>query len=172
MKVYCILSIIVCISLSFLCQGYAPRSNLPSNRVNSSLNLQNPFTSSSKSVKNQKQPLFETKIIPGDYRVAAGFLALSLGLLIGLGNFIAGIPVGLIGILLFVQTGRVRFVFDADSMEVKRVDKTAAIDTSDESQTKLKSSGENFAVGGANRWKYNTWKNWFFIPSKDFPILM
>ena len=170
MKVCCILSIIVSISLSFLCQGYAPCSNLPSNRVNSSLNLQNPFTSSSKSLKNQKQPLFETKVIPGDYRVAAGFLALSLGLLIGFGNFIAGIPVGLIGILLFVQTGRVRFVFDADSMEVKRVDKTAPIDTSED--TKLKSSGENFAVGGANRWKYSTWKNWFFIPSKDFPILM
>jgi hypothetical protein len=27
-------------------------------------------------------------------------------------------------------------------------------------------------VGGRNRWKYDTVTNWFFIPSKDFPILV
>jgi hypothetical protein len=27
-------------------------------------------------------------------------------------------------------------------------------------------------VGGENRWKYDTFVNWDFLPSEDFPILV
>ena len=33
-------------------------------------------------------------------------------------------------------------------------------------------SGENVVVGGANRWGYDTFVNWRFFPSVDFPILV
>ena len=67
-----------------------------------------------------------------------------------------------IGALLAVQSTRVRFEFDDEAMEVKLGGK------GDE----LKSSGENFAVGGQNRWKYDTWTNWDVFPSEQLPILM
>ena len=36
----------------------------------------------------------------------------------------------------------------------------------------LGDTGENFAVGGANRWKYGSFVNWEFFPSADLPILV
>ena len=36
----------------------------------------------------------------------------------------------------------------------------------------LEDSGENFAVGGKNRWRYDTWTNWEVYPSESFPVLM
>jgi Protein of unknown function (DUF3119) len=34
------------------------------------------------------------------------------------------------------------------------------------------SIGENVVVGGENSWKYNTFVNYAFLPSEDFPILV
>eukprot|EP00970_Alexandrium_tamarense_P000127 scaffold17_cov194-Alexandrium_tamarense.AAC.6 len=36
----------------------------------------------------------------------------------------------------------------------------------------LADSGENIVVGGANRWSYDSFVNWDFYPSVDFPILV
>ncbi len=36
----------------------------------------------------------------------------------------------------------------------------------------LEKSRDNFAVGGKNRWAYNTFTKWSFIPSRELPILM
>ena len=33
-------------------------------------------------------------------------------------------------------------------------------------------TGENFAVGGENRWTYDSFVNWEFFPSVDLPILV
>ena len=49
-------------------------------------------------------------------------------------------------------------------MEVCYVDKT--------SPDGIKQSKENFAVGGRNRWSYKSFKNWYFVPNKDFPVFM
>ena len=103
--------------------------------------------------------------IPKNYNVAVGSAATSAALIFGAHNIIAGIPFGLLGLLLFIQTGKVRFVFDGEAMEVFVAKKG-------EKGEDINASRENFVVGGKNRWKYNTFTDWFFIPSKNFPILM
>ena len=103
--------------------------------------------------------------IPKNYNVAIGSFATCAGLAFGLHNIIAAIPFGLLGLLLIIQTGKVRFVFDNEAMEV-------FVARKDEKGEELNASRENFVVGGKNRWKYSTFTNWFFIPNKNFPILM
>ncbi|CAM9202583.1 unnamed protein product [Phaeothamnion confervicola] len=39
------------------------------------------------------------------------------------------------------------------------------------SEGELTATGENFAVGGQNRWRYDTWVNWEFYPTIGIPIL-
>mmetsp|Transcript_24121 Transcript_24121/g.40261 ORF Transcript_24121/g.40261 Transcript_24121/m.40261 type:complete len:115 (+) Transcript_24121:333-677(+) len=69
----------------------------------------------------------------------------------------------LIGAFLGSQTTKIRFVFDDEAFEVK-VQKGDAED--------LEDSRDNFAVGGKNRWKYDTFTHWQFYPSEEFPILV
>jgi len=96
-------------------------------------------------------------IIKEDYTLAAIFVTASAVLILALPFF--GFGVGLIflllGLLFFIQTGRVRFVFDEDAFEVK-----ALADTGMD----LESAGQNFAVGGENRWTYGSFVNWEFFP--------
>lgn len=68
-----------------------------------------------------------------------------------------------------VATARraVRFVFDDDAFEVK----TKAFDELF-SSAPLVSTGDNFAVGGDNRWAYDSFVNWEFFPSEALPILV
>jgi hypothetical protein len=56
-------------------------------------------------------------------------------------------------------------VFDDEALEVK------ISSGGGDGAEKLRSSGENIVVGCANRWRYDTVADWFFIPSKEFPIL-
>ena len=106
-------------------------------------------------------------MIPPNYNVAIGFTLSSIALIFGAQNFFAGIPIGLVAALLVRQTGKVRFSFDNEALEILVSKKGAK--NSDEMLIKTR---ENIVVGGRNRWKYSTFKNWFFIPSKEFPILM
>lgn len=99
----------------------------------------------------------EPLIIAPDYRVALGFGLTGLGLALPpLSNPGAGVPLALIGAFLATRTQKVRFVFDDEAMEVMTVG----------SDGELELSGENFAVGGRNRWAYSTFTNWEFYPSK------
>jgi hypothetical protein len=113
-----------------------------------------------------KKEAYPEVVIPPSYNVPIGAVSLAAALIFGADNYWAGVPIGLIGVLLGVQAGRVRFLFDGDSMEVKVAKKGEG------DADALGDSGQNFAVGGKNRWKYSTFTDWFFIPSKDFPILM
>lgn len=103
--------------------------------------------------------------IPKNYNVAIGSFATASALLLAAHNIIAAVPFGLLGLLLIIQTGKVRFVFDKEAMEVFVAKK-------DDKGDEVNASRENFVVGGKNRWKYSTFTEWFFIPSKSFPILM
>lgn len=103
--------------------------------------------------------------VPKSYNVAIGSIATSAALTFGAHNILLGIPFGLLGLLLIIQTGKVKFVFDNEAMEVFVAKK-------DEKGEEINASRENFVVGGKNRWKYSTFTDWFFIPSKSFPILM
>ena len=143
-----------CISIS---HSLRPIVNIKTSSSSLHLNMKKAI------VPDQTAPV----IVPPDFRVSIGFVTLSIAISAGLHNLFVGIPVGLIGALLVFQTTRVRFVFDNEAMEVKRAEKN--VENGSES---LKESGENFAVGGKNRWGYKSFTNWFFIPSKDFPILM
>ncbi len=104
--------------------------------------------------------LKKTVVIDSNYNVAIGFSGLGV-LGMATGNVFLGLPSTALGALLFKQTGRVRFVFDAEALEVK-------INKGNE----LANSGENFAVGGKNRWKYKTFTRWGMLPSKEFPVFM
>ncbi|KAI3946408.1 hypothetical protein MKW92_042797 [Papaver armeniacum] len=97
-------------------------------------------------------------VIPGpDYRLPVGFLGLAGGLAYT-DNLFGAVPVGLIGLLLLVQSTRVKFVFDDEALEVKIGEQ-------------LEESGENAFVGGKNRWKYSSFINWeLWWP--NFPILV
>ena len=61
-------------------------------------------------------------------------------------------------LFLAFQTTTLRFAFDEDSFSLVRAsgDKTP----------------ENVVVGGENRWKYSSFSNYDFLPSRGFPILV
>ncbi|XP_027072287.2 uncharacterized protein [Coffea arabica] len=99
----------------------------------------------------------ETVVPEPDYRIPIVLLGFAGGLIYA-DNLLGAAPVGLLGLLLLVQTTRVRFVFDEEALEVKVGEQ-------------LEESGENFFVGGKNRWKYSTFVNWeLWWP--NFPILV
>jgi hypothetical protein len=120
-----------------------------------------PSISSLKLPNNSKSKVTEVTVIPPNYNVPIGALSLS-ALSLSTGNLFAAVPFGAIGALLTVQAGRVRFLFDNEALEIK-VEK---------GEDKLTDSRENFVVGGKNRWSYKNFTEWYFIPSKDFPVLM
>lgn len=59
---------------------------------------------------------------------------------------------------LAFQTTTLRFAFDDDSFSLVKADGS--------------SMGENVVVGGENKWKYSSFKNYDFLPSSGFPILV
>lgn len=64
----------------------------------------------------------------------------------------------LFGAFIAFQTATLRFTFDDTDFSLVKAD--------------LSTTGENVVVGGENRWKYDTFVNWDFLPSEDFPILV
>ena len=78
-------------------------------------NIKKPIHLFNKKIDAKPKTIIEKTVIPGNYNVASGFILTSLGIGLGLHNIFLAAPIGLIGGLLFVQTGRVRFVFDNDS---------------------------------------------------------
>lgn len=108
---------------------------------------------------------FPTIVIPKNYNVAIGSLAITILSLVR-GNFFVGVPFAALSLLLFVQTGKIRFVLDNEAFELF-VSKGG-----EENKEALEETRENIVVGGKNRWKYDSFVNWFFIPSKEFPILV
>eukprot|EP01040_Poterioochromonas_malhamensis_P011025 gene11025-12017_t len=123
------------------------------------------FTSQKSSPAQPQKPKFPTLTVPPNYNVALGCLAIA-GVCAVTKNYGAAVPLGFIGSFLYVQTGKIRFLFDDEAIEVV-VSKKA-----ESGEEKLSQTRENFAVGGRNRWKYNTITDWFFIPSKEFPVLV
>eukprot|EP00640_Fibrocapsa_japonica_P007543 CAMPEP_0113940324 /NCGR_PEP_ID=MMETSP1339-20121228/6485_1 /TAXON_ID=94617 /ORGANISM="Fibrocapsa japonica" /LENGTH=151 /DNA_ID=CAMNT_0000944121 /DNA_START=166 /DNA_END=621 /DNA_ORIENTATION=- /assembly_acc=CAM_ASM_000762 len=100
-------------------------------------------------------------IISPDFRIPLALIGIGVGLAVPGENIFAGIPITLIGAALTFQTTRLRFVFDSKALELKYATKDGLVN-----------SGENFKVGGANRWDYDTFTNWVFYPSPSFPILV
>jgi hypothetical protein len=90
-------------------------------------------------------------VVPEDYKLSVGFVA--VGLLLLVAPWIPGGFSLILGTFLLFQTLRIRFVFDDDAFEVKSkpLDDLFSPDLTD--------TGENFAVGGENRWSYSSFVN-------------
>lgn len=65
----------------------------------------------------------------------------------------------LFSLFLAFQTTTLRFAFDEDSFSLV-------------SANGAKLEQENVVVGGENKWRYDSFKNYDFLPSRDFPILV
>jgi len=101
-------------------------------------------------------------VIAPSYNLAAGTAGVSALLAALPGSGLADFPAvvfGLLAALFGVQTGRVKFCFDDQAMEIRIGDD-------------LKKGGENIVVGGANRWNYKSFVNWDIFPNRSFPILV
>ena len=70
-------------------------------------------------------------------------------------------------LFLAVQASRVRFVFGPRSLEV-----VVGADTPEEIAAGQGTETENRFVGGKNEWSYDSFVNWEFFPSKEFPVLV
>ena len=70
---------------------------------------------------------------------------------------------GIFGAFLAVQSQRVKFKFDSQSLEV--------LLGGDEPE-EMVSSGENVFVGGENKWAFSSFVNWEIFPSPKFPVLV
>jgi hypothetical protein len=84
----------------------------------------------------------------------------------GTQNALPATVLSVLGLFLAFQTRRVRLLFDGEALEVKTVAPKSA------DQSALSDSGENWAVGGKNRWSYTSINKWFFLPSKRLPVLL
>ncbi|KAL7574932.1 hypothetical protein ACA910_010758 [Epithemia clementina (nom. ined.)] len=70
--------------------------------------------------------------------------------------------------LLWVQTRRVRCVFEKDAFEFYNI-KGPHLDL--ERGAHLESKPANYVSGTRNRWKYDSITNWGFFPSEVFPVI-
>lgn len=101
-------------------------------------------------------------IIPPSYNFPIGTSGITAGLVALKAPVALPVFFGALTTLLAVQATRVRFSFDNKALEVLVEKKDGD----------LADSGENFAVGGENRWNYNTFTRWNFVPSESFPVFM
>jgi len=130
--------------------------------------------------EHQRQPekshvLFATglELVDPSYNLAIGAFGIGLGA--GFGEdlrdsngdkLLTAKPFGalaliftLFSLFLAFQTTTLRFAFDDDSFSL--VNAGGA-----------KLERENVVVGGENKWKYSSFKNYDFLPSRQFPILV
>jgi hypothetical protein len=70
--------------------------------------------------------------------------------------------------LLWVQTARVRLVFEKDSLEFYNV-KGPRLDLNNGAE--LVKKPNNYVSGTPNRWKYDSIINYGFFPSLEFPVI-
>jgi hypothetical protein len=75
----------------------------------------------------------------------------------------------LIAALLWVQTRRVRLVFEKDSFEFYNI-KGPSLDF--DQGAWLERKPDNYVSGTINRWKYDNITNWSFFPSLDYPLIV
>ena len=146
------LVVFLCVNALYAFQNNFKRSSLISTSLNMALTSEN-----KKLTKIAEIP----PIIPAPcYNLALG-TSVICGFNAVTGNIFNAVGFGLLALLFAVQAGRVKFVFEDDAMELKIGN----------DNKNLNDSGENIVVGGANRWDYNTFTSWLFIPLKEFPIL-
>jgi len=132
----------------------------------------NPLFKVSSSIETMKGLKMSLELVEPSYNLAIG--AFGIGLISGVGEDIRdgegeklltskffgffAVIFTIFSLFLAFQTTNVRFGFDDNSFSLVSKDG--------------KSSGENAVVGGENKWGYSSFKNWDFLPSEKFPILV
>uniref|UniRef100_A0A7S3QJM8 Uncharacterized protein n=1 Tax=Chaetoceros debilis TaxID=122233 RepID=A0A7S3QJM8_9STRA len=130
------------------------------------------FVVQSPSVSTRSTELNMIDLVDPSYNLAIGAFGVGLA-----GGFLEDVrdeegeklltakPAGALALLFTVfslflafQTTTLRFGFDDDSFSLVKADGS--------------SMGENVVVGGENKWAYSSFKNWDFLPSSGFPILV
>lgn len=112
------------------------------------------------------KPQYGNVVIDSDVRPAVFLLALGIGLdlipipfdipyLVPYGQWAIGTLIAALGLVLYYQTFRVRFVFDDENC----VELKSALVGSE-----LKDTGDNPVVGGKNRWSCDNIVNYDFFP--------
>lgn len=141
------------------------------------------FPKKEKIPNEPKKPKLPDVVIDSDYTLAYVFAAIGVFIILTSpdktcvpgSSFVCppsvwGVVQGGLNLLfasfLAIQARRIRFVFDETSFELKNVDFAAS------NEEVLRASGENFVVGGANRWDYDKFVNYDFFPSEDYPVLV
>jgi hypothetical protein len=71
--------------------------------------------------------------------------------------------------LLYVQTSRVRCVFEKDAFEFYNV-KGPGLDY-ENGKAELVKKPDNYVAGTQNRWSYDSIINYGFFPSEEFPVI-
>ncbi|KAL9190216.1 hypothetical protein ACHAXT_007427 [Thalassiosira profunda] len=149
-------------------KAWALASSADDDGDNNPLNLLSGlFSPPSNASVAQPEPKIPDVVVDADYTLAAAFAAVGVSIVAlnqGVAAIVGGGFVTLLASLFAVQATRLRFVFDNDSFELKAVEAVNSDDLTD--------SGENIIVGGANRWRYDTFVNYDFFPSLAFPILV
>lgn len=141
----------------------------------------NIFSKPDKVQTEPEKPKIPDAVISSDYSLSYLFAAIGIFIILTSPNkscvegslicppSIWGVVQGGLNLLfasfLTIQAKRIRFVFDETAFELKNCDLGASDDSI------LKDSGENFVVGGANRWDYDAFVNYEFFP-EAFPILV
>lgn len=132
----------------------------------------NAFVVQSPTVSTSSTKLNMMDLVDPSYNLAIGAFGVGLA-----GGFLEDVrdeegeklltakPAGALAVLFTVfslflafQTTTLRFGFDDDSFSLVKADGS--------------SMGENVVVGGENKWAYSSFKNWDFLPSSGFPILV
>ena len=114
-----------------------------------------------------EKPALPDVVIDPDFNIALAFAGVGVLIVLLTQGSLYGIIQGGITLLfasfLAIQATRIRFVFDQTSFELKNVGGN---------DDELTDSGENFVVGGENRWAYDSFVNYDFFPSRGLPILV
>jgi hypothetical protein len=121
-------------------------------------------------------------VIDPDYRVAGLFLIVGLILdQIPVIQWTLGLLTTLLGILFYVQTQRIRFVFTKNNefeLKINKGSSNYSENDSPDPSAQLVEMEENVVVGGANRWACEKIVNYAFFPKSWmdsfpwFPILV
>jgi hypothetical protein len=167
-------------SLSLLSSSTNKNDTTKSNNNNSPFDLLRTNIFSPSRLQKKSSRLLDV-IIDSDYTLAAAFAIIGIAILVtdynvdgslSLVGALGGTFITLLGVLFAIQARRIRFVFNEQYFEIKTVEQTTTTTAGSKGIVVLKDSGENFVVGGANRWAYTTFVNWKFFPSLDVPILV
>ena len=150
---------------------YRRRTSLKSFTTTSSSSFSRRRRGSVANASSSSSESSETKVIPGDYRIGATLIAISLFLGPACHLWFPQCAIhAILGGFLSLQASRVRFRFSETDLDVVFIQPGESDGEAAKAETD--SSGDNkLQGGGANKWSFESVQNWeFWFPG--FPVLV